>query len=256
MSGTRARTLVGGTAALLFSIALDAWIRVLLVTAYRKDGPTRVAGVNRLFHLWGSGTFAIFRHALAVRVRVEGTAPTSGRFLVVCNHQSSLDIPALMALLPGLNLKFVAMEPLRHGAPCVSVALRHGGCAFVAKRDLGADLAAIRRFASDLPRHVGSPVIFPEGRRTDDGSLLPFQAAGMEVIRATAKLPLLPVTIDGLRSARSLRELPEIVGKTVTIRFGDPVPSEEIARDPRSGYRRLEDAMRASLESIRSGAGN
>lgn len=237
---------------LILAVAFDLWVRVRILFPLRRREERRIAALNRAVRAWGISTFAVSRIGLGLRVRVQGTTPSSGRFLVLANHQSSVDIPALIATLRGLDLKFVAWEELRRGKPGVSVTLRHGGFAFVAKRRLGDDLAALRGFAVNLERHNGSPVLFPEGRRSDDGALRPFALAGAEIVRRTARLPILPVTLDGLHEARTIRTLHRAVGSRVTIRVSEPIPFDRTRRDPRDAFDRIEHEIRGNLEEIRA----
>ncbi len=247
------RMSVGMITGLLTALPFDLWFRWTLLNLPRRDERAQVAALNRVIRTWGRVLFAQCRMAMGLTVRVEGTVPATGRYLVVSNHQSSIDIPALISVLPGQNLKFVAIERLRAGKPAVSVALRNGGFAFVDQRSLRKDLAALKEFARGLERFDGSPLIFPEGRRTDDGSILPFRWAGAEIIRRTARLPILPVTIEGLAAARTLRTYHRAFGSHVTIRISEPIPFEETERDPKAVFQAIERTIRANSEEIRLG---
>lgn len=249
-----ARVVITLVLTLLVTGSLDLWVR-WGVLPFRRTPEGRVAAFNRLARLWGIVTFGIPRALLGFRVRVEGPPPASGRCFVISNHQSSLDVPLLCSLFRGQNLKFVAMEELLHGKPGVSLALRHGGFAVVAKQDLGVDLAHLDEFGRNLARFEGSPAIFPEGKRTLDGEVLPFHLAGTEIIRRRAKLPIVPVTIDGLWPARTIKELDRVIGADVTVRIHDPIPHEEIEKDPRAAYARIEARIRADIDEIRGRSG-
>lgn len=240
---------------LLVTGSLDLWVR-WAVLPFRRTPEGRVAAINRLARLWGIVTFGIPRFLLRFQVRVEGTPPASGRCFVVSNHQSSLDVPLLNSLFRGQNLKFVAMEELRYGKPGVSLALRNGGFALVKKEDLGADLSHLDEFGRNLERFEGSPAIFPEGKRTLDGEVLPFHLAGTEVIRRRARLPLVPVTIDGLWPARTIKELDRVIGARVTVRIHDPIPHDVVERDPRKVYADIEARIRTDIEEIRGRTGS
>ncbi len=244
------RVVLALVVSLIVALSLEAWMRVILLWRGR-DEVGRIRTVNGLFQVWGRASFWVGRAILGLRVQVEGRVPDTGRYFIVSNHQSSIDVPMLISIFRGQNLKFVAMEELRYWKPAVSLALRVGGCAFVAKQSLGADLRALRRFGQELHRFDGSAVIFPEGKRTFDGSILPFTFAGTEAVRATARLPMLPVTIDGLWKARTLRGYRHIVGNRVTVRISEPVPFEETPRAPRETYRRIEQEIRRNMDEIR-----
>ena len=252
----RARSGLGLFVTLIVSIVLDARLRFWLLPRYRKDEAGRIDAVNRIIRAWGVIGFWLGRTSLGLKVVVEGKPPASGRYLIVSNHQSSMDIPLIFTIFRALNVKFVAMEELRYGKPGVSLALRNGGFAFVAKRKVGEDLATLKRFGRQMERFDGSPAIFPEGRRTDDGFLRPFNFAGIEVVRRTSKLPLLPITIDGLWRARDIKDYHRLVGCRVTVRICEPIPFEDVERlGHRKAYREIEETIRRNLDEIRKETG-
>lgn len=249
-----ARTILCLLLSLIIASILEPPFRFLILFWYRRDEARRSAVVNTVTRLWGIWSFAAVRITLGLRVVVEGKTPVAGRYLVISNHQSSTDIPLLISQFRKLNLKFVAMEELRYGKPAVSLALRNGGHVFVAKEKLGVDLAELTKFGAQMEKYDGSPMIFPEGKRTEDGSVLPWYYAGIEAVRRSSRLPLLVVTIDGLWKGRTLSQYYKTVGSTVTIRISDPIPFEEVQRDPRRTYQAAEALVRDNLEEMRGGS--
>lgn len=236
---------------LIIALVLDLWIRFFVLPRFRASGGRDVTGFNRVIRAWGVSTFRVTRLLMGLKLEVWGSVPDSGRYLVLANHQSSIDIPALIAILRTMNLKFVAMEELKYGKPAVSVTLRNGGFVFLGKRSLAEDMANLLAFSSVLERFDGSPVIFPEGIRTFDGEIRPFQHAGTEVVRRSCRLPILPVTIDGLWQARSIKELHLLVGSRVTFRIGDPIPFRENEEKPREHLETIETIIKDGLAKIR-----
>ena len=222
------------------ALTLDLWLRCFVLFAYRRDESKRLAAFNWATRVWGDVLFGAAAWAVSLDVKVEGNVPEAGRFLIVANHQSSLDIPFLITTLRAQNLKFVAMEQLRRGKPVISIVLRHGGSVCVGKQNVGEDLAALTRFAAELSRLDGSPVIFPAGGLERDQGARRFYLAGIEVLRRGARLPILPVAIDGLSKAPTTGSLLRLAGARVTMRIGEPIPFEDAGRDPRATYVALE----------------
>jgi 1-acyl-sn-glycerol-3-phosphate acyltransferase len=235
------RVAAGGLCVIVVALAIDLWLRFFVLVAYRKDSAKRLAAFNRATRLWGDVLFAAARWAVSLEVKIEGHIPETGRFLVVANHQSRLDIPFLITTLRALDLKFVAMEPLRSGKPVISLVLRHGGSVCVGKKNVGEDLAALTRFATELAAIDGSPVIFPAGGLERDQGARRFYLAGIEVLRRGSRLPILPVAIDGMSKAPTTGGLLRLAGARVTMRIGEPVSFEEAGRDPRATYQALEE---------------
>jgi 1-acyl-sn-glycerol-3-phosphate acyltransferase len=82
--------------------------------------------------------------------------------------------------------------------------------------------------------------------------MLPFQLAGTETIRRAARLPVLPVVLDGPWRARTIRDLHRLVGARLRLRILPPIPVEAFDANPRSAYDDLEAKMRRTLDEIRT----
>ncbi len=236
----------------VFAVALatEFWIRLAVIPWHRRGTVSWHRAWNREVRNWGIRTVRAATTFARLEVRVTGTVPASGRYLVVANHQSSIDIPFLIHVLRPLNLKFVAHDGLKRGKPAVSTGLRCGGSVFIGKRNLRDDLRALREFAATLEGMEGTAVIFPEGVRTHDGVLEPFQTAGMRTLVEATGLPILPVVHDGLWKARTIRDAHRLVGGTVRFHILEPIPV-----DRRTDYAEVESAMRKELERLREERG-
>lgn len=125
----------------------------------------------------------------ALPVLAAGTAP-----LYMANHQSNLDPPILVASLPG-NLAFLAKKQL-FSVPILGIVLRVGGLIPVERAgDPNAARATEARAAAAI--RSGRPfMIFPEGTRSRDGSLLEFKK-GPFYLAEQVQAPVIPVRIEG-----------------------------------------------------------
>jgi 1-acyl-sn-glycerol-3-phosphate acyltransferase len=144
-------------------------------------------------------TAVVFRSILMLvtRVKVEGreNIPAAGPVLVICNHTSNVDGPALLAyFVPAMGRRAAWLgkeEALRW--PVIGRAIRANGVIGI-RRGAG-DLEAFRLVKQKLDE--GGPlVIFPEGTRSKDGAL---QAAkeGATVLALRSGAPILPIAIVG-----------------------------------------------------------
>jgi 1-acyl-sn-glycerol-3-phosphate acyltransferase len=245
------RTILAMSVFAVVALLVEVWMRLGILPWHRRDSPSWHRAWNGSARRWGVWTFEVARVFLGLKVEVEGEIPTSGRYVVVSNHQSSIDIPALIYVLRRLNLKFVAHDGLKYGKPGVSMALRNGGFAFVHKKNRSEDIEELRRFAKKTEDNDGSPVIFPEGIRSFDGDMRRFHLAGTHAICEVADLALLPVVHDGLWRARTLSDVPRLVGSTVRFRVLEAVPPEAIREDPWAVYADVDRAIRDGLAEIR-----
>jgi 1-acyl-sn-glycerol-3-phosphate acyltransferase len=174
------------------------------------------------------------------RLRVEGAKnlPPDGGFVVAANHSSSFDPwPLGLALYPR-QLHFMAKSELYN--PLLAPILNGVG-AFPVRR--GERDPESFRTAVRLAREGGAVAMFPEGTRREKGLWKRRRAEphpGAARIALAAGVPLVPAAILG--TDRLLRL------ERHTVRFGAPLPVEELADLPRRAAARL--ATDALMERI------
>ena len=184
-----------------------------------------------------------------VRLRVEGAdaVPRDQPVVYMANHESWLDIPALLAAIP-TQVRFLAKKSL-FSIPFFGWAIRSMGFIPV---DREHRREAIRSFEEAAARiRAGRPVlVFPEETRTVDGGLLPFQRGGF-LLALKGHLPIVPVGLEGPR--RCLPKYSYLLRPgTVVVRFGSPVLTEGFGV---AGKRELIDEVRGAVERLRRGTG-
>ena len=129
------------------------------------------------------------------------------RFVVLSNHQSLIDIPALVATVPTHQLRFVAKRELGRGVPLVSQMLRIQKHALInRKTNFSQTMKELKDFAGGTAR-IACPVIFPEGTRSRDGELGAFHTGAARVILERAHMPVLTVAIDGGKNLSTIKDL-------------------------------------------------
>jgi 1-acyl-sn-glycerol-3-phosphate acyltransferase len=136
--------------------------------------------------------YVVFK-LFGIKVKVEGAEniPKDRGFVIVANHMSFLDIPVFWPSIG--NAAFVAKAALWK-APVFGWVLDSIGCIPVHKNPRkNADMGKLIRDRID---HNYNIVIFPEGHRSADGKLLPFQNGIFKMAKENG-LPLVPVTLVG-----------------------------------------------------------
>lgn len=178
--------------------------------------PPRGDLTYRVARLWARVLLA----ASFVRVRshLASLLPADGRFVLMANHQSLYDIPALLVAWPG-QARFMAKQSLFR-IPVFGWALRAGGFIPVDRRNPAQAPEAFAAAAAHLAGGT-SVVLFPEQMRSRDGRLLAFQRGGF-LLALKSRLPILPVGLAGTRAVQRRGSLLVRPG-VVEVRFGTPV---------------------------------
>jgi len=202
------RTLVFLLVFLLYLIFFMGLLQRILIVPLSWCVPR---SASRLFASWvrlqARITLRLLRVLGGVRVTVEGAiAPQS--CIVIMNHQSIIDIPIGLALMPGPLPLIPARRRYARGIPGVSVYLRAARNPLVSQRkeDRKADLAGVLDAAARTEAGEASMLIFPEGHRTRDGEILPFMPGGLQVALSRTRVPVYCIVADGMWKSRTVQD--------------------------------------------------
>jgi 1-acyl-sn-glycerol-3-phosphate acyltransferase len=201
--------------------------------------------VHRMARLWGR--LCIWGTGCSIRVEGLARLDPERRYVVMANHQSALDIPVLMAVLPAAWLTvFWAKESLFR-VPVLGLAMRmlgHMPIDRVNRSLAGGMIAETLRRVED----GRSVLVFPEETYGPGGRLLPFQRGGF-VFALKTRLEILPVGLLGTRSALAPGSR-LISPATLTVRFGEPIPTSSVSVAERAA---LTERSRAAIERLLAG---
>jgi 1-acyl-sn-glycerol-3-phosphate acyltransferase len=134
-------------------------------------------------------------------------------FVVMSNHQSLYDIPALYQTLP-LRLRMVAKAEL-FKIPIWAQAMRVAGFVELDRSARERAIESLERAKAALAQGT-SIWIAPEGTRSPDGSLGAFKLGGFH-LAAGAGAQILPVTVDGTRSILPAKGARVLAGAIVRV---------------------------------------
>ena len=180
-----------------------------------------------------------------IRVRCEGAdlIPRDAPVVFMANHESWVDIPALMIAIP-VQVRFLAKKSL-FKVPFLGWAMAAMGFVPVDRANRRTAVASFEEAAARI-RTGRSVLLFPEETRTRDGSLLPFQRGGF-LIALKARVPIVPVGLEGPR--RCLPKHSYLVRPgTVTVRFGAAIPTAELGVTAKGA---LMEQTRTAIERLR-----
>jgi len=169
--------------------------------------------------------------SLGFRLRVEGSRhiPRRGGLLVLANHQSYLD-PIICGLAARRRLTYMARKSLFRN-PAFRFLIESLGAIPI---DQEASAVEGMRLALAQVQAGEALLVFPEGERTPDGSILPFKPGVVLLIRR-ARVPVLPIGIAGAFEAYPRHHLlptpaplfmPECRGRLAAV-IGPPIQPKE-----------------------------
>jgi 1-acyl-sn-glycerol-3-phosphate acyltransferase len=140
-------------------------------------------------------------------------------FMVVSNHQSIADIPALAICFPHHGLRYVAKKSLGRGIPYISQNLRIGGSALISRTgNFGQGQEELLKMAA-LSREGICPVVFPEGTRSRTGRIQEFYTGAVRLILEKYPMPVMSVALDGGQSIATItRVLLHLRGATFRVK--------------------------------------
>jgi 1-acyl-sn-glycerol-3-phosphate acyltransferase len=220
---------------LVFSMVVLLGFWVILASAIFR----RPVWMRHLCHLYAHTFFPLF----GIKVVRKGfeKLEKDKRYLFVSNHQSFLDIMVMMGWLrfPA----FLAKQEISSW-PLFGWSMRQMGCVFVDRKD--------RRDRAKTPARVKQALqmgndfcIFPEGTRSLDGKLLPFQAGAFH-IGTEAGLTMVPVVIAGSGRVLNKRGF-RLVPGTIELTILDPIDLSDGKRDHKLLAREVESLIAARL---------
>lgn len=188
-------------------------------------------------------TWPLVRGPYRLRVRGKENLPSSGGFVLTCNHVSSFDPwPLGMPLWPGRGLRFMAKSELYWGPLRL---ILDGAGAFKVHRGR-ADMEAIET-AVRLVREGETVVMFPEGTRRTKGLVKKHEArprTGAARIALEAGVPLVPAAVAG--TDRLLRFGP------IRVAYGAPVDIDDLrgSDDLRGAAQEATDRLMARIAEL------
>ncbi|MDA1053960.1 MAG: lysophospholipid acyltransferase family protein [Planctomycetota bacterium] len=194
-------------------------------------------------------TFARLTAVVVFRMRCKGREkiPASGPLIVCGNHQSVLD-PVLIGLAFNRQLNYLGRQSLFRFTPFRLLLLFLNAIAL--DRD-GLGLSGLRESMRRIKRGEGV-LLFPEGTRTLDGSVLPLQP-GFCALARRGNVTVLPVGFDGAFEAwPRTAKLPS--ASKIYLCIGEPLAPEEIAKlDDKSLVAEVERRIRDCHQQARAG---
>jgi 1-acyl-sn-glycerol-3-phosphate acyltransferase len=153
--------------------------------------------------------------------------PAGQACVVMSNHSSLLDIPALMGAIPG-SVRMVTKEELTR-VPIWGRALVASGFIAIDRKDRQKAIAQLEK-AKDVLRQGVHVWIAPEGTRSRSGGLGPFKKGGFHLARDLG-VPIVPAWIAGAHDIIPPDQFVVGYDGEIEVRFGPPIATAGLGDD-------------------------
>lgn len=164
-----------------------------------------------------------------------------GPAVLVCNHESTLDVPVLLGWVPG-RFAFLSKAEV-FSLPLVGWCARMLGCIPLRRGDR-ADAARALTHAEAAIREGRTVLIFPEGTRSRDGRVAHFKRGALVLAQRTGA-PLITIAIDGSWALMPKGALVARPG-SLALKAGRLV----LAPEPTAALEALAEALRGEVQRL------
>ena len=147
--------------------------------------------------------------------------------ILISNHQSNVDIPALLGYLP-LDFSFIAKKEMKKW-PLIGRWMRRFDCIFLDRKNARQGMKDMKE-AIDKIKKGHSYVIFPEGSRSKDGKIGEFKKGSFKLATDT-KARIFPIALVGTYEIQSRKSLKVTPNKNVKIIVDNPINLEDLSKE-------------------------
>ena len=175
----------------------------------------------------------LMRTGARVIVSGQENIPKEGNFVLIANHQSMVDIFAIMSTLDR-PVGFIAKAELEK-VPVLKKWMLSIGCVFMDRSDMRKSMQALLDGIKKV-KEGDNICIFPEGTRTD-GPMLEFKGA-----------PILPLTIDGTHRILEDNHF-WIKNDTIKLTYHPIIETKGMSKEEQNGLaKRVQDIIGSALK--------
>jgi 1-acyl-sn-glycerol-3-phosphate acyltransferase len=173
---------------------------------------------------------------MGCRVTFEGfeKIPQGRPLIIVSNHQSLYDIPAVVCGFREFYPRFISKIELSRYYPSISYNLRKGKSALIDRKNGTQAVKEIFKVGQLIRENNSAVCIFPEGTRSKTGKVNKFQSAGINtLLHAAPSAVIIPFVIDGHSQMMQKGYYPLTFGQKISYTVLDPIepggqPVEEL----------------------------
>jgi len=202
---------------------------VQVISAYFFGDKARKNSVDLLNMLLVKGLYI-----LGCKISFSGfeKIPQNKPLIIVANHQSMYDIPAVVHGFRKYYPRFISKIELSRNLPSISVNLRMGKSALIDRKRPAQAVREIYKLGCLIREYNQAACIFPEGTRSITGKLKKFMPAGIQtLLRAAPNAVIVPFVINGHSSLMSKGYFPLKFGQKISYTVLDPVEPGDLTAE-------------------------
>ncbi len=173
-------------------------------------------------------------YMLGCRIKFSGFEKIPGKrpVIIISNHQSLYDIPAVVWGFRKYYPKFISKIELSKNLPSISINLKHGKSALIDRENGTQAVKEIFKLGRLIQENNYAACIFPEGTRSKTGRVKEFMTAGINtLLRAAPSAVVVPFVINGHSQLMEKGLFPLKFGQKISYTVLDPVEPKELSID-------------------------
>ncbi|MCT4618094.1 MAG: 1-acyl-sn-glycerol-3-phosphate acyltransferase [Marinisporobacter sp.] len=204
--------------------------KALKVERLAKQGKIKEMNdsLHTIAYTWGKRIV----NASGSKVKLSGLEKIpEGPVVFISNHQGNFDIPILLGFIDKPKA-FIAKVELSK-IPVFGKWIARQKCIFIDRNDPRQSLRAINNGVKTL-KEGHSMIIFPEGTRSKGPKIAEFKKGSLR-LATKAKVPIVPITIDGTYKIMEANGKLNIKPTEVKLTISDPIYTDNLTKEEESG---------------------
>ncbi|QXM07000.1 lysophospholipid acyltransferase family protein [Crassaminicella indica] len=191
----------------------------------------KIKEMNNLLHTISYSWGRRIVHASGSKINISGLENIpEGPVVFISNHQGNFDIPILLGFIDKPKA-FIAKIELSK-IPVFSKWIRKIKCIFIDRNDPRQSLRAINDGVKIL-KEGHSMIIFPEGTRSKGPKMARFKKGSLR-LATKAKVPIVPITIDGSYKIMEANGKLNIKPAEVKVTISKPIYTDNLTKEEES----------------------
>ncbi len=203
---------------------------------------------DRVAKIWAKSLLFV----AGVTVQVKGAPISEETTFYVGNHTSLFDVVIAISVLPSPKAYVSKIENGR--VPALNWWMKALGCVFIDRDNLRQQVKVLKVAEENMKKGL-SYLVFPEGTRSKDGSVLEFKAGAFKIAQR-AGVSVQPIGFVGVRKVLRKGSI-KVYPSKIALNFGDvmraedfPKDTKEVAEQMRAEVARLADVAISKVEKL------